>query len=60
MTEKPKIDCDPWAVPTEEQKRMFDALSYEDQLKMVRDALDEGDRGKSVDGETFMKGFIAS
>ncbi len=43
MTEKPKIDCYPWAVPTEEQKRMFNALSYEEQLQMVRNALIAGE-----------------
>ena len=43
MTKKPHIDCYPWAVPTEAQKRMFDALSYEKQLQMVREALEEGE-----------------
>lgn len=42
MKEK-RMDCYPWAVPTEEQKRMFDALSYEDQLEMVRAAIIEGE-----------------
>ena len=41
MKEK-RMDCYPWAVPTEEQKRMFDALSYEEQLEMVRAAIIEG------------------
>ena len=41
MKEK-RMDCYPWAVPTEEQKRMFDALSYEEQLEMVRAAITEG------------------
>jgi hypothetical protein len=30
-----KIDCYPWASPTEEQKRMFDRLNHEEQLKML-------------------------
>lgn len=42
MKEK-RMDCYPWAAPTEEQKRMFDALSYEDQLEMVRAAIIEGE-----------------
>jgi len=33
------MDCGPWAVPSEDQKRMFDALSYDEQLEMVRAAL---------------------
>lgn len=37
-----KIPCYPWATPTEEQKCLFDALSYEEQLKMVQEALGEG------------------
>lgn len=37
-----KIPCYPWATPTEDQKRHFDALSYEEQLKMVHEALKEG------------------
>lgn len=37
-----KIDFYPWAVPTPEQRRMFDALPYEAQLKMVQDSLAEG------------------
>lgn len=37
-----KIPCYPWAIPTEEQKRLFDALSYEEQLKMVQEALKKG------------------
>lgn len=40
--EEKRIDCYPWAVPTEEQKHMFDALSYEDQLEMVRAAIIKG------------------
>jgi hypothetical protein len=37
-----KIPCYPWATPTEEQKCLFDALSDEEQLKMVQEALREG------------------
>ncbi len=36
------IDSYPWAVPTEEQKSMFNGLSQEQQLKMLQDALTEG------------------
>ena len=41
MPDKPKliIPSYPWAAPSEEQKRMFDALSYEEQLNMLREAL---------------------
>ena len=38
-----KIDCYPWAAPTEEQKRMFDKLSYDDQLEMLRSAIKKGE-----------------
>ena len=31
-----KIDCYPWATPTEEQKLMFDRLSYEEQLEITK------------------------
>ena len=41
---KEQIGCYPWAVPTEDQKRMFDALSYEDQLEMLRSAIIEGEK----------------
>ncbi len=37
------IDSYPWAVPTEEQKRMFDGLSQDQQLKMLQEALIEGE-----------------
>jgi hypothetical protein len=37
-----RMDVYPWAAPTPEQKRMFDALPYDEQLKMVQDALAEG------------------
>lgn len=33
------MDVYPWAAPTEEQKRMFDALDYDEQLAMIREAL---------------------
>lgn len=51
MKEK-RMDCYPWAVPTEEQKRMFDALSYEDQLEMVRSAIIEGEKS-GISSKTF-------
>ncbi len=38
-----RMDCYPWEVPTKEQKQMFDALSYEDQLEMVRLEIIEGE-----------------
>jgi hypothetical protein len=38
------IDFYPWAVPTEEQKRMFDELSQDQQLKMLQEALIEGEK----------------
>ncbi len=37
-----KIDCYPWATPTEEQKLMFDRLSYEEQLEMLRSEITKG------------------
>ncbi len=43
MTEK-RMDVYPWAVPTQEQMHMFDALSYEEQLKMVQEAITEGEK----------------
>lgn len=36
------IDVYPWAAPTEAQKRMFDALSPEEQRKMIDAAIEEG------------------
>ena len=42
-TDMTKVDCYPWAQPTEEQKNMFDQLSPEKQLEMVRQALIEGE-----------------
>ncbi len=44
-----RIDCYPWAVPTEEQKRMFDGLSYEEQLKMLSSALSEAQQNGICD-----------
>ncbi len=38
------IDSYPWAVPTEEQKRMFDTLSHMEQLKMLQGAFIEGEK----------------
>ena len=37
-----KINCYPWANPTEEQKLMFDRLSYEDQLGVLRSEITKG------------------
>lgn len=39
---KEPIDCYPWAAPTEEQKSMFDNLSYDDQLEMLRSTIKKG------------------
>lgn len=36
-----KIDAYPWAVPTEEQKVLFDSLSPEQQLDMLRQAINK-------------------
>lgn len=41
---KNKIDAYPWAVPTPEQKQMFDTLSYEEQLNMLREAIIAGEK----------------
>ncbi len=38
-----KIDAYPWPVPTEEQKAMFDNLSSEQQMDMLRKALIKGE-----------------
>ena len=48
MTKK-KMDVYPWAVPTDEQKRLFDDLNYDEQLQMVRAALEEGDASGESD-----------
>lgn len=44
-----KIDCYPWAAPTEEQKRMFDGLSYEEQLEILSSALSEAQQSGICD-----------
>lgn len=44
-----KVDCYPWAAPTEEQKRMFDNLSYDDQLEMLRAAIKKGEESGVCD-----------
>lgn len=44
MDNEKKIDVYPWAAPTEEQKKMFNALSYDEQLGMVRKALIDGEQ----------------
>jgi len=36
------LDLYPWAVPTEEQKRMFDARPPEEKRAMIRAAIQEG------------------
>lgn len=36
------IDVYPWAEPTDEQRRMFDALSPEEQRRAIRKAIEEG------------------
>lgn len=41
--EDQKISSYPWAAPTKEQRNMFDALNYEEQLKMLQDTLIEGE-----------------
>ena len=41
-----KVDCYPWAAPTEEQKRMFENLSYDDQLEMLRSAIKKEKRAE--------------
>lgn len=38
-----QIDTYPWAVPTQEQKKMFDAMSDEEQLNMLRQAIIDGE-----------------
>ena len=40
--DREKIDCYPWVIPTEEQKLMFDRLSYEEQLEMLRSEIAKG------------------
>lgn len=55
---KKRMDVYPWAVPTEEQKQLFDALSYEEQLEMVRQALIEGEESgpaQAFDVERFFR-----
>jgi len=55
---KKRMDVYPWAVPTAEQKRLFDALSYEEQLEMVRQALIEGEEngpGKDFDADRIIR-----
>jgi len=46
------LDLYPWAVPTEEQKCMFDALPAEEKRVLIRAAvqegIDSGDSGTSV------------
>ncbi len=50
--EDQKIPSYPWAVPTKEQKLMFDALSYEEQLNMLREALIAGEKS-GVSNKSF-------
>lgn len=44
---KEPIECYPWAAPTEEQKRMFDNLNYNDQLEMLRSVIKKRRRERS-------------
>ncbi len=53
------MDIYPWAAPTEEQKRMFDALSYDEQLKMVQEAISQGMQTRADDRVVDGKKFIA-
>ena len=43
-----KVDCYPWAQPTEEQKAKFDQLPPEAQLDMVRKALIDAEESGSA------------
>jgi hypothetical protein len=36
------IDIYPWAEPTEEQKRFFDALPTEEKRRLIREAIEKG------------------
>ncbi len=44
-----KIEAYPWAVPTEEQKAMFDSLSPEQQLDMLRQAIIKGEESEAAE-----------
>jgi len=50
-----RIDSYPWAVPTEEQKAIFDALSYAEQLKMLRQAIIDGENSGVSDSHDMEK-----
>lgn len=39
-----RINAYPWATPTEEQKKMFNSLSDDEQLAMLREAIAEGEK----------------
>lgn len=40
----PQIDCYPWAWPTEEQIKMFNQLSPDEQINMLRKAIIDGEK----------------
>ncbi len=42
VTDTIVIDVYPWAAPTDEQKRMFDALPIEEKRRMIREAIEQG------------------
>ena len=44
-----KMDIYSWAAPTEEQKKMFNALGDEEQLAMLREALAESEKSGLVE-----------
>lgn len=51
---KEPIECYPWAAPTEEQKRMFDNLNYNDQLEMLRSVIKKGEES-GVSDKTLLE-----
>ena len=51
------IEAYPWANPTEEQKAMFDSLSPEQQLDMLRQAIADGIESGDA-GELDMEDII--
>ncbi len=44
-----KIEAYPWAVPTEEQKALFDSLSPEQQLDRLRQAIIKGEESGAAE-----------
>ena len=53
-TETIIIDVYPWAAPSEAQKRMFDALSPQEQRKMIDAAIEDGFES-GLSAKTMMK-----